>query len=184
MVKKQFKIISDITDIDKVLKAINKKRERLKHKQITKDELINEIEIIDKELPQQKLKFSIDFDKLSIALYKIAYELAFLWLGEKYFNDKYAIKIRKIINEAIKGEYTKEYINNIRIFNKQDFPGDPYENKPYYNIGFLNANNNIIFAEIRILNTIVGNFILTKDAEKYSDFVPKIVLNDARTKKT
>ena len=179
--KKKFTYISDKSE--NLLIAVNTKRKRLNIAQITKDELDKNIKTIDKAIPPHKIVFSTDFDKLSIALYKIAYELAFLFLGEKYYKDACATKINNILNNAIKGEYSKEHINNIEIYNKDNFPGDPYESKPYYNIGIINIEKNRIIAHIRILNTITGNFIISEHANNYPNFIPKIVLSNAKNKR-
>ena len=95
----EVEILADISDKKKILDSVNGQKKKLGHELITVKELLNEMQIVEIKKPSFKLKFSMDLEKLSIALYKIAYELAFLWLGEKYFNDRWSIKIRKIIDE-------------------------------------------------------------------------------------
>lgn len=50
------------------------------------------------ENPLVKVTLSVSFVYLRHAMIKIAYELAFLWLGESYLDDPLAIKIRDAIN--------------------------------------------------------------------------------------
>ena len=178
--QRMFTIVADISDMKKMLNALNGKRKKIGLRPISKEDLNTDIEKVDMGVPSQKVKFSINFDRLSVALYKIAYELAFLWLGEGYFNDKWAIKIRKLINDAIEGEYSKEYINNVEIFSRDKYPGDPYEGKPFYNLGILNRVKKRLFAQIRIFNTLIGHFTISENADAYENFTPKIVLNDAK----
>jgi len=170
---------SDKLDIELLFKAVNKKRIRLGLSKLTynefKDNITEEIKIV----PKYKLKFSIDFDKISLSLLKIAYELAFYVLKDKYLLDERASELRKYIIRACNGEYSKDFVNNISIYNKT--PNDPYYNYSHCNIAIIQIIKNKIVVNITILNTYIGQFIVSENANKYN-FTPKIIINNTNSR--
>ena len=179
--KTKVEVTADIDDMRRMLKAINGKRRKLALPEFGPEELVEKMQIIEMGAPAQRLKFTIDFDRLSIAMYKIAYELAHLWIGPAYANDEWAEKIRTELIEATRGEYSTRYIKNIRVVGTDTRTYDAFHDKPTFNIAFLKVVQNRIFAHIRILNTLQGDFLVSENADRYKAFVPKIVLDDARS---
>lgn len=79
------------------------------------DELIQDFLQKVKEAPTQETSptlsydVEIDFSRLYLAALKMAYEYAYLKLGESYRTDPTAEEIRKILYDATKGIYSKQY---------------------------------------------------------------------------
>ena len=95
-------IIVDVRDRGKIPKIIQRERKRYGLPPLSDDELAEEVNRATQTVttivnPQVQLKFSINFAFLRHAMIKIAYELAFLWLGEDYLDDPLAAVLRSAI---------------------------------------------------------------------------------------
>jgi hypothetical protein len=95
-------VVVDKRDIDQIPKIIKRERRRHGMPPMSAKELAREVQRCCEGVQQTEnpaithnLKFS--FAYLRHALIKIAYELAFLWLGETYLGDPLAAEFRKAI---------------------------------------------------------------------------------------
>jgi hypothetical protein len=98
--KKFRQITIDERDKDQIPTIIQRERKRHGLRPLTDDELAAAATncttgTVDKPLVQRSLSFS--FAYLRHAMIKIAYELAFLWLGEDYLSDPVAGELRTAI---------------------------------------------------------------------------------------
>lgn len=96
-------IIIDAKDAKQVGTIIERERKRAGAAPLSKDELNNQIAAIlaagpqTIERPQLRHQVGVDLVAFHNGLLKIAYELAFLWLGESYIDDPMAAKLRDVI---------------------------------------------------------------------------------------
>jgi hypothetical protein len=95
-------IILDERDIGQLPKIIQRERKRRGLPPFSDEELAKHLEGITLtpaviENPTVNKKLSLDFAYVRHAMIKIAYELAFLWLGEAYLDDPLSVKIRTAI---------------------------------------------------------------------------------------
>ncbi|MFI5020558.1 MAG: HNH endonuclease [Alphaproteobacteria bacterium] len=95
-------IIVDEKDKDQIPKIIQKERERHGVPPLSAEQLAAEVRrwtenVITVENPRVLIERSYSFAYVRHALIKIAYELAFLWLGESYLDDPSAAELRAAI---------------------------------------------------------------------------------------
>lgn len=93
-------ITVDLTDKDQIPKIIQRERKRHGLSPLSDEQLAIEaqnftVKTIEQPLVQMTIQAS--FAYLQHAILKIAYELAFLWLGETYLDDPLAVKLRAAI---------------------------------------------------------------------------------------
>jgi hypothetical protein len=96
---KVLQISLDARDKDQIPKIIQRERKRLGVRPLSEDELTAEVSkarqnVTTIEKPAIKKDLSVSFAYLRHAMLKIAYELAFLWLGESYLDDTSAVEMR------------------------------------------------------------------------------------------
>jgi hypothetical protein len=95
-------ITVDARDRDQIPKMIQRERKRHGLRPLTDEELTDATAGFTETLvdrPIIKRDFSVSFAYLRHAIIKIAYELAFLWLGEDYLDDPLAAEIRAAITK-------------------------------------------------------------------------------------
>lgn len=98
--KKALHITLDARDKDQFPKAIQRERKRRGLPPLSDEAMAAEIsKCVEQtiEHPLVQVNFSISFAFLRHALIKIAYELAFRWLGEAYLDDPMAAALRESI---------------------------------------------------------------------------------------
>ncbi len=171
---------ADINEIDMVLDHVNRKRRKQGLQCLSKDELVRDMTIIDEPAPPMTIRFSIDFAQLSIAMYKIAFELASMWLGTGFLADPSCAKARSAIVAASNRQYTNEYAQYISVVRSSNDAYDPFEEYQHHNIAFVNKTDTSVFAYVRILNTFVGKFPISARPGDYPDYEPLIVWNNAK----
>ena len=95
-------IIVDERDIDQLPKIIQRERKRHGVPPLSEEQLADEVRRAAKNIsvinnPNLLIEQSYSFAYLRHALAKIAYELAFLWLGESYLDDPSAAELRAAV---------------------------------------------------------------------------------------
>ena len=95
-------IILDERDLDKLPKIIQRERKKHGFPPLSGDDLAREIKRFASSRmlinnPQVLLEKRYNFHYVQHAMVKIAYELAFLWLGETYLDDPSAVELRAAI---------------------------------------------------------------------------------------
>lgn len=98
--KKAREITLDERDKSQIPKIIQRERNRQGLPPLSPEDLAiasNEITINSVEQPSVTFNIKVSFAFLRHAMMKIAYELAFLWLGENYLDDPLAIELRDAI---------------------------------------------------------------------------------------
>jgi hypothetical protein len=132
--------------------------------------------------PTIRTTVQIDGFGFSLGLLKIAYELAFRWLGDGYLDDPMAARIRGIlrapsreeaINAAqdIQSEMSFAYDNSNPNF--LHWNNDAHAHVAY--AGAINSNDIAIF--VRIFNCVSGGVIVTDRGALYAEgrFDPKVI---------
>jgi HNH endonuclease len=97
---KVLQVTLDERDKDKIPKIIQRERKRRGLSLLSDEALAVEAQkftVNSIENPLVRVDISVKFEYLRHAMMKIAYELAFLWLGESYLDDPVAISLRKAI---------------------------------------------------------------------------------------
>ena len=93
-------IIIDERDKDQIPKIIQRERKRHGLPPLSSEELAAQVSSYAAnsiENPTVNMNIRVSFRYLRHAMFKIAYELAFLWLGETYLDDPLAVELRTAI---------------------------------------------------------------------------------------
>ncbi len=100
---KQRQIIIDAKNADQLGTIIQRERKRAGFDPLPPEELSAQVEVVlaagvqTVEKPKLRHQFKIDLAEFRKGLLKIAFELAFIWLGEDYIDDPMAAKLRDVI---------------------------------------------------------------------------------------
>jgi hypothetical protein len=100
--KRARQITLDARDKDQIPKIIQRERERHGLPPLSREELAIEASNYDTKTVENSLlqvTLDVSFAYLRHAMFKIAYELAFLWLGEPYLDDPLAAELRTAISD-------------------------------------------------------------------------------------
>jgi hypothetical protein len=93
-------IIVDARDKDQIPIIIQRERKRHGLPPLTSEELAlqaSSLTVNSIENPTVNMNIKVSYAYLRHAMFKIAYELAFLWLGEAYLDDPLAVELRAAI---------------------------------------------------------------------------------------
>lgn len=93
-------ITLDARDADQIPKIIQRERKRHGLSPLSEEALAAEVakaSVTTVEKPVVKVDIQVSFAFLRHAMLKIAYELAFRWLGESYLDDPSAVELRQAI---------------------------------------------------------------------------------------
>jgi len=168
------------------LKAAKKKletilqRERQRHKlpSLTPGELEIQVTVILAQKPQTLLNPTIntivkmDGFGFNLGLLKIAYEIAFRWLGECYLVDPYAEKIRAILRAASR-EDAISAIGQIRYDSATPHEGSsppflPWRDDVNEHIAYLRMNGDSLVMFVRVFDCVSCSVQVTESCEQYA----------------
>jgi hypothetical protein len=118
------------------------------------------------ERPEVLHNPSFDLILYRKAIYKIVYELAWLWLGDEYLDDPIASKLRSVIlrdggEEQLRGQIR---IGEFAPFDKL------WKDEPNAHIGFANQVGPRIAISVRIFDMMYGSIGVTEDPSRYPNF--------------
>jgi len=134
---------------------------------------------VSSERPLLHKQLKIDTIFYKRAIIKIAYELAYYWLGSDYLNDNIGELLRLIIYQ----DFQKERWQNRSIDFNIDFYGEkswfPYlyfdNYKNNIHVGSLLKINNYLRCYIKIFDIFQGVITISNDASLYPNFVNKLI---------
>ncbi|MBB3567002.1 hypothetical protein [Rhizobium sp. BK491] len=161
-------ITIDVRKKSEITKIIQRERKRSGLKPLPPEELAAQAEKCVSETvvnPVIQKTFVLKFSFLRHALFKIAYELAFLWLGEAYLDDPTAKQLR----EAILAD---------DVASTDDIPGfageagecsafqfwEPHEAQ---HLAYASRAGNSIAIAVRIFDIYAGVVVISKEADRY-----------------
>jgi len=112
--------------------------------------------------PEVKFGLEVDIWNYHRAVFKIAYELAWLWLGDEYLDDPVAEQLRNMIlkdaRDGIKGKVQ---------FGADMAPLAPWKGEPNVHIGFCSRVGHTICISVRIFDSICGAVSVSEAADSY-----------------
>jgi len=165
------RIIVDESDRDELPKILQRERKRLGLPPLAQEDLMREIEKITQnpetiENPTFNVQLTFGFKYLRHAMMKIAYELAFLWLGELYLDDPHAALLREAIcNPDPKSADTVQgYVGDV------ESAGDTFQfwaSNTTDHLAFAFPDNKIIAIMIRIFDIYAAIIPVTDNAMRY-----------------
>lgn len=164
------RIIVDERDIDHLPKIIRKERERHGAPPLSEEQLAEEVRkaaenIITIDNPGVLVEQSYSLAYLRHAMTKIAYELAFLWLGEAYLDDPSAAELRIAICKP-----DPDSTNGLPVWVGDAESCDAFKfwsaNKTHH-LAYAFAGNDGIALAVRVFDLHAAVVWVTKDAARY-----------------
>ena len=158
---------SDAGRLEKIITNICKRQGMV----ISDDELerIRNPEVV-KSRPEIRVQITCDLLKYKKGVLKIAYELAYYWLGEKYLSDPASKKIRDALMDS-KQMNEWEGVHDIR--GKIEFISNErsiipfWDHKPASHIGLLMSTNGALSIYVRIFKAFEGVVEVSASPEIY-----------------
>ncbi len=137
--------------------------------------------------PTISYKFEINFNEIELAILKIAYEYAYLKLGNTYYDDKCGCKIRKTILKAINTNNIEEcnlihhLPNEDRLVQNIDYLKKQFNNSHFFQMQTVNEK---ILLTISLFCEMSLSYVIniSDNADRYSNanFTEFIELNKNR----
>ena len=167
---------------------INKILSRKNLQELPEDEIKKNIIPITNEKPEIIIKWSFNKIEYKKAIIKIAYELAYYFLGDAYSNDNIGEKIRLFLKDDSTDFSNHEIYGDIDIYDPIIDPGhkcieeflNKLEIKDFYHVAYITGNksDNKISVIIKIFDVFVGIIVISDNYSKYT--IPKkdlIIIN-------
>jgi len=166
------KITVDKTDRDKLPSMIDK---MLKRRKLSKEKIAQRSKEISSS-PYVSVKLQVDTIKYKRAILKIAYELAYYWLGDAYLSDSTGEMLRCCIRDkSLQGDWAVKYPTikaNIKFLGEN--PESPlwemWDNEPHSHVAILRPIHDGIVCGVRIFNIFEGIVLVSEDLLSYPDF--------------
>ncbi|WP_265589650.1 HNH endonuclease [Gluconobacter cadivus] len=166
--KKGLQITLDKRDQDQIPKIINRERRRHGLPPLPEQEIASHIEnlTINKvEKPIIKINHSIDFAFIRHSILKIAYELAFIWLGESYLDDPIATELRTSIYspELTATDNIKGYVGPAEYCNafKNWLPHEDHH------LAYAYIAEGNVFVSVRVFDIWGASIVVSCNSDKY-----------------
>ena len=169
-----YKIEVSTFEREEGLEIIKKKLKRKGYTDKELDEMINnskEHKVID-ENPKISYTTEINSFKILIGILKIAYEYAYYILGDLFYNDCIAQKIRGILYDGAQGIFKYEYGNIFPIQNIRDIlPNEILSDEKIHLLQIIEKDNKIyVLVSLFLVPFFSYNICVSEDASKY-DFI-------------
>ena len=173
----------DASDTERAKKQlrriIQRERERNGLPALPSEELERHVAEVMKQEPQNLESPTIistvelDMFGLRLGLLKIAYELAFLWLGESYLDDPIAAQIRTVLLMTSSREDAITAAESIRAVMSPhcDYPLRgfmPWDDNPNSHVAFSGMTNGSILIFVRVFTAVAGVVVVSDNASRYA----------------
>ncbi|MGB3203979.1 MAG: HNH endonuclease [Crinalium sp.] len=152
------RITIDKKDKNKLPAMVNKKLTRNGLRELSSEEIAKYSIAVSQPDISLTLNREWDLIKYQIAILKIAYELAFYWLGESYLNDSTGEKLRLCITDkSLEGEWylkhpdIKAVIGLVGQYSNYD-KWKNWDNEGYYHVGLMINDKNLLLCNIKIFD--------------------------------
>ena len=162
-------ITMDAQDIDQLGKVVQRYRRRDSLEPLSNGEIQALMDAAKANIrithqPEVKHSLKIDIMDYKRAILKIAYELAWLWLGDKYLNDPVAEQLR---NSILKDEDMDGIKGRIELGGNMA-PLSIWSGEPNAHIGLCRREGNNIAICVRVFSSICGIVYVSETADRYA----------------
>nr|WP_298260151.1 HNH endonuclease [Bradyrhizobium sp.] len=164
-------IVVDARDKEKVTVIINRERKRHGMPPLSDEELAIEVSKLSVNTlvnPTVRMNICVSYAYLRHAMFKIAYELAFLWLGESYLDDPLAAALRTAI--------CKPEVGSLDSFHGFVGPAADCEAfspfwKPHqsHHLAYSQEKAGNVVIAVRIFDLYAAVVLVSTDAARYFD---------------
>jgi hypothetical protein len=159
------------SNIGEIETTLVRERKRTGLKPLNTDELSASVERIKKndfarlENPEVKYSIVVDTKNFKKGIYKIAYELAFLWLGECYIDDPMAAIFRDTLLSG-KDEFARQIVDKVEFgLNAELF--QHWVEFVDCHVAYSRVIENKLFIFIKIFDIFSAAITVSQDAGRY-----------------
>ncbi len=163
-------ITIDERDIDQIPTIIQRERKRHGLPPLSQEDIAVEVEkakqtLTSHENPEITKTFSVNYQYLRHAMMKIAYELAFLWLGESYLDDPMAAQLREAVCKAdfASTDEIPGYVGEASGCSA--FP--PWISSPTEHLAVTSTDGKAILLAVRVFDIYAAVIPVSLDAARY-----------------
>ncbi|MDI3290141.1 HNH endonuclease [Polyangium sp. 15x6] len=174
----------DARDANRLGDIINKSLAREGAPPLNEDEIARiASRVTCTENPTINVPLSLDVTHYRRGILKIVYELAHLWLGDRYLDDPAAPDIRNCMRDAhMPYEIARKYAIRGQIsFGSEHWSLPFWKNEPDSLIGVGLASQNAVSVYVRILGVFDAMIPVTEHRSDYPHFTNQFILIDAAT---
>lgn len=158
----------DASDRDQIPLIIQRARKR-KGLQPLSDEMmaaeLAKLEVKTIENPVIKVSLNVDFSMLRHAMLKMAYEFAFIWIGDEYLDDPIASELREAIMST--DQHSTDAIRAVSGPAEESPAFNFWTPHPSHHLAFANAIQGSIHVAVRIFDVLAVAVPVTNQAAKY-----------------
>jgi hypothetical protein len=174
----------DTKDKDELPGIVNKILVRSGYHPMFKDEIEKCYKTVKIEHPGMIVSAKIDLLNFKRAFLKMAYELAWLWLGPAYLEDPVGSVIRGcIMDKSRNGEWEDKYEINGSVNITDHMLNLPmWKSETNSHIAFMSRDGNCISCYIRVFQVMDGVLKVTMDSSRYPGFEDRFYSVDPVTK--
>jgi hypothetical protein len=176
----KIQVVVDREDIPKIGTILQRERSRAGMQPLGQNDLEAEVDRIvgscqgTIERPEVLYNFAIDLVAYKRGIVKIAYELAWYWLGDRFLEDPGAAKLRAAISQPVS---VSEETDSHGVPGSTMLGGDSgpfsqlWKDTPNVHIGLaMRHNGSAITVAIRIFSAVSGVINVSNDASRYPEF--------------
>jgi hypothetical protein len=165
-------ITVDASEIDALPKIIARMRKRENLPPLSQIELQAQVDAAIAQMgtthqPVVTYHPALDLVSYRKALYKIVYELAWLWLGDAYLDDPLAIRLRSIIFESADDDGLK---GSIQLGDEATGTFLLWKSEPDAHIGLAQRAGPSVLVAVRVFDAISAFVVVTEHADHYPAF--------------
>jgi hypothetical protein len=164
------RIIVDASDIAQIPVIFQRERKRAGLPELSPEELEAEVKMQTENVqhlqnPSVLYNKQLSFVYLRHAMIKIAYELAFLWLGESYLDDPSAVELRSAVLDADPASTDRlpAHVEDAEGFPPFQF----WSPDKTHHLAYATAGNGNIVVAVRVFDVFAAAVEVTKDAPRY-----------------
>ena len=166
--RKARQVTVDERDRDQIPKIIQRERKRHGLPPLSKEALAAEskkVTVAVVENPLVQVTINVSFAYLRHAMMKIAYELAFLWLGESYLDDPLAVELREAIckEDLASTDELAGYVGEAEPCTAFRF-WTPHE---AHHLAFASIVANTIVVAARVFDVYAGVIVVSREPSRY-----------------
>jgi hypothetical protein len=138
--------------------------------ELSKDEILAQCKLVEADPNLVEADVEIDTLRYKRAVAKIAYELAYQWLGVDYVEDPVAEKLRRFVLENLPGTSEATIVNGRVGFRPVRNSHELLSCQPFTHIGRIKLSDGVLVCDISIFNLIRGSIIVSETPERYPEF--------------
>jgi hypothetical protein len=158
----------DVRDRDEIPKIIARERKRHNLPPLSDEDMAAELAKLTVKTvvnPVVKLNISVNFSMLRHAMFKMAYEFAFIWLGEDYLDDPLAAALRKAILD--KDPHATDALAGYVGWAANFAPFHFWNPHPAHHLAYGSAQQNSVFVMVRVFDIWAIGIPVSHNAARY-----------------